>query len=269
MKLIYYPIGILKKEDLDNIFLWKYVDIYKLLDIVFNSRIYFSRFDSFQDDLEGLTQDLIIGRNFLQTDNINAENINPTIEDPEQVIKNLRSAKEAANQKIKEQKKSLFASCWHISNKESIAMWKLYSKLNGVAIRVNAKKLVDDIENNLSSLPKDIEYFFIGKVSYEDVWPNPFASSEKTVKGVAGLIKDESYIYENEFRFLAMHNPNKKLEINPFYINISSLISLDAEIIASPFLADWESESIGQILKKENMYNIFKKSSLPLNNTSL
>jgi hypothetical protein len=42
-------------RQLENDFLWKYLDIFKLLDFITTGKIYFTRFYQFEDGLEGLT----------------------------------------------------------------------------------------------------------------------------------------------------------------------------------------------------------------------
>jgi hypothetical protein len=82
--------------------------------------------------------------------------------------------------------------CWHESNVESVAMWKLYTRgIDGVAIQTTVARL----ESCLASLP----FVGVGRVDYSGYDPGPVAEGSAGL--LVSLLKRRSFAHEQELRF--------------------------------------------------------------------
>lgn len=88
---------------------------------------------------------------------INIQNI---IEDDNTLIKSFKNdLKDYVKKYMENIKKNSFISCWRAAEKESQAMWDLYTKKYGILIKTNLEKLVKNIN-------EDDNICFHGFVSY-------------------------------------------------------------------------------------------------------
>lgn len=238
-------------DDLVGRSLWRYLDLYKLLDLLNSNQLYFSRFDKFEDGLEGITGKGTSLKAFTQSAPLTEENINPRIQ-PEMrknLIRNDQERREEYLETITGSQQAQYASCWFFGEKESLAMWKLYSKQNGVALRFNAKELADSIILSAQNVTNtDFHILYMGPVDYKNIWP--FDPHEKFDGKFNGLNKDNSYKHESEFRFVAVVPMNKKGVHEFFRLPIGELKSYEVEIIANPFIEPWQFENLKQLLSK-------------------
>jgi hypothetical protein len=90
----------------------------------------------------------------------------------------------------KQLRESVLVSCWHISEYESAAMWKLYARCDkGVAIKSTVQSLIDSIEC--------AEEVHVGAVRYRDYDLARFPSMNVFHPFVS---KRQSFEYERELR---------------------------------------------------------------------
>lgn len=261
---IEYPEGF-DLEGLNNDFLWRYVGISKLLYILNNNQIYFTRFDHFEDALEGITKHALHLKLFTQGEPWTHENLNPLINyhDREKIILDDKNRRIKYKEIISNSQQTQYASCWFFGKKESLAMWKLYSASGGIAIRFDAKELIQSIIRTAESyIGSDFEILYFGKVDYKNIWP--FDLQEKYEGRFNGLKKDKSYSHENEFRFIVVVSIKNKAKHYNFSLPIGDLSQYNFQIITNPFMADWEIVNLKKLLEKYNLSDKLRVSEMDI-----
>ncbi|MDQ2720685.1 MAG: DUF2971 domain-containing protein [Bacteroidota bacterium] len=252
-------------EQLNNNFLWKYVGLHKLLDLVLNQIIYFARLDSFEDGVEGLTGRGLTLKAFTQGKPLTPENVNPRFapEKQKELIEGDKFNRVEYLRDLSLSQQTQFASCWFLGNRESLAMWKLYSNKDGVAIKFNARELTDTIiaaaENYTHT---DFEILIFGPVEYKNIWPY---DHKETFKGKNNAMKkDKSYSHESEFRFITVVPVDKKGVYNNFTLPIGDLSSYEVEIITNPFMQKWEIDNLKKLLEPYHLETKIIPSSMDI-----
>jgi hypothetical protein len=177
--------------------LWKYMDFAKFASMLTTRSLYFACPTQFSDPYEGLLprshvaaeskilQD-IIDQNFLALrDQLAARGV--PVERFDGVLANLVSQLRAAYEQINGK---FGVSCWHESECESDAMWKLYSASGqGIAIESTVEQLKESLGNR-SDLTID-------RVRYMDFEHDPI---EKGHRHYRLFVKRKSFEHEKEIR---------------------------------------------------------------------
>ncbi|GEM_PF-5162403 len=253
-------------DEFDEEYLWKYTDLYKLMDLIKNHKIHFARLDHFEDGLEGL-----IGRElslwaFVHGISFSEGNIDPGMSQVEQIkaITNNDSMRGGWDLFKSNLQRSQFASCWFLGKKESMAMWKIHSLSNGIALRFNAKQFIETvIASAKRSKQKDFCRLYFGEVNYKDHWPlKRFTIFDKEN---IGLKKDAAYDFEKEFRFVAVIPKSTVGKHEYLKLPIGSLKSMDVKIIANPFMENWQYNVLQSLLKKHKIDEKLVKSTILIN----
>lgn len=243
-------------------FLCRYLDLYKLLDIINNHQIYFTRLDKFDDPLEGLTANAIKLRLFTQRDPITEKNINKLFspEDQKRIIQDDKIRREQYKREVAMSQKSQFANCWFKGEKESIAMWRLYSKKEGVIIKFEANELIDTILQSVTQV-KELENtkMTFGDVDYKNIWP--FDLDEVFDNKFNAMKKDKSYLHENEFRFIIAVSGGMIDLFDNIILPINSFNNMNFEILASPFMEKWEFLNLAKLLSKYDLEKRLRQSN--------
>ncbi|OLS19163.1 MAG: hypothetical protein HeimC2_42480 [Candidatus Heimdallarchaeota archaeon LC_2] len=218
--------------------IWRYMDFAKFVSLLENQSLYVPRADKLGDSFEGsMTHLNKKGEEFFFT-------LHPELHkykmQPSDVRKSVR--------------KSMYISCWHLSEYESMAMWDIYTKSNnGIAIQSDYSSLKECLHNNHYT-------FQIGMVNYinyetdgirADNLFNPF------------LCKRRSYEHEKELRAISWWESSDKggkaLVIgksNPIGISIkTSPTKLIKKVYINPNSPNWILDTITKIVKRYN-YNI-------------
>jgi hypothetical protein len=234
-------------------YLWRYLDLHKFINLLLDHSLLFSRLDKFDDPFEGVATKL------LRKNAEHKEELGQIIATP----LNLKSSKlknklfvkavldktfadtVAANQKRQ------FVNCWFAGDRESMAMWNIYSNVDSVAIRVEFaefkkiiepafKKFITENGNRLSILGDEIAYLNL----------NPFDTKlPKQKLKYSAFKKDTSFQYENEYRFLIV--TIDKLEKPETHYKIPlDLTQLNLTFIAHPNMEEWKFENIKKLLKQ-------------------
>jgi len=254
-------------DDLNDKFLWKYLDLYKLIDLLHSQQLYFTRFDHYEDGLEGITGKGIGLKALTQGPPLTKENVTTTIDQAMQdkhIAEDQRIRKELLDL-IDTSQKSQYGCCWFIGDRESIAMWKLYSKKEGVAIKFKARQLADTIIASAKSLTNtDFNILYYGPVEYKNIWP--FDPHETFNGKFNGLKKDKSYVHENEFRFVAVLPSVKKGLHHHFRLPIGQLSNFDIEIITNPFMEHWHFDNLKLLLQNFHIDGKVQKSKIEVRN---
>jgi hypothetical protein len=231
-------------------FLWRYIDLHKLINFGITKELHFTRTDKFQDPFEGITYKLLADRHFARTTKVTNPSIERDVRD--QFEKNQKATLEKYERESVVKQRTQFINCWLRSQRESVAMWNLYSNRDSVALRVNAKQFIDYFKLNIELQPdllRDCE-FICGSVSYLKI--NPIDPFEKyTLPKYSSFKKDVAYDFEKEFRLL-IATPTSKAESNPEFIRYKitqNFIDL-LEIICHPEMDNWKFDNINSLCEK-------------------
>ncbi|WP_338631544.1 DUF2971 domain-containing protein [Clostridium baratii] len=221
----------------DNKKIWRYMDFTKFIDILENEALFFTRSDRFEDKFEGtlpIANEVIKEKeNKILEDKIDYEHRKWTLE------------------LIKEVRKHMLISCWHINDNESDAMWKLYSKsTQSIAIQTNFGKLKKAFKNT-------DETVYIGKVKYIDY--NLDVISESSLYNF-WLHKRKAFSHENELRAIICRCDISKIKYTNLdiietkldygenvYVDLNMLID---SVYVSPLAEQWFADLVEKIIRR-------------------
>lgn len=210
--------------------IWKYMDLFKFLDLISSKELFMLRTDLFMDKSDG------VNRNTVEHYKELLPSVTPF------VLENFGTYQMQINQKVR---KGSFVNCWHINNHESSVMWDAYSNSNGgIAIKTTISKVIDSIidERNI----------YISEVEYSN-GPIPLDNAYYPL-----VIKKPQFKDERELRLFYVEpdvvdpNSNKSYP-NSIRIKLN-LENLFEEIYFHPLTELWVVESLKKIIK-----NVAKK----------
>lgn len=268
-------------DEPENIFMYIFIQIYNA--VIFNL-----------GNINAEISNLI--RNYTQK--LTEAYVNEDYDKISNILLEIEECESFVNRNIKEfYRNNTFVSCWHISDTESDAMWKIYSNKNGIAIKTNIGKLEKYLD--FSTVEKEGYEAIMNHIIYEDKNKlfddvNNKMGSELIPTGKDDpsyffFIKKHCYSYENELRLLFFKRPSSinlnkdnslnymhKLEEidsinqkNIFNIKINTdLTKFIDEIIVSPFAPDYYLTTLHCLFEKMNMpdlKNKIRKSNMIIN----
>ena len=228
-----------------NDFLWRYMSFEKFVNLLGTKSLFFTRADKFDDPFEGFTPPSV------------TEHYKRAIGD----IDTLEKFQENWH-------KYTLCSCWHHAAEESMAMWEKYHMHNsGIAI-----KTTFDAFKNCLRLVEDDDVF-LGKIEYINhyEYPVPQNLNEMSMLYTWYFHKRKPFEYEREFRAIIARYPRTLRDyidnhgnlINPgtileniefpdyynsgmfFNVDVNTLIG---EIITSPYVDDWITETVRSVV---------------------
>jgi len=243
--------------------LWRYFDLHKFYSFLNEKQIRFTRMDSFEDPLEGISlNDLAVYYDEMDYNKLDDENLAQLILKKELNPK-LSSDLRVSLQRIKQIQKYTFVSCWFISKRESMAMWNLYSNSDGVAIRVSAPKLFEFFKNyDDPSLFSKALSFYGGKVKYQNFNTiDPDSEDAEVPKDT--LRKDLSFEHENEFRFVIRIRKENE-EIDSISIPMQNLNEIGLRIYCHPLMPQWKKNNIKAMLQYAGLSKSYTSSEITL-----
>jgi len=173
----------------DDIRIWRYLDLAKLLDLLQSRSLHFARIDTLDDPYEAT----LPFRNALQNEATIMEIMTfpDTKQDPDKLRKMFQQATHFVRQ-------TLFVNCWHAGNRESAALWRMYGSNKGsVAIQSTYGKLANVLSEDA----------YLGLVRYLDF--------HSLVEGLAmgnllhrPMCKRKEFAHEREVRaFVCQEDP--------------------------------------------------------------
>jgi len=246
----------------DDEYLWRYFDIHKLLNFTAKKNIRFTRMDQFEDALEGIPFETL--ERFAKINNEPTLNLANIILEPNRYLLAPKIKIFGRIDQILKIQSSHFVSCWFYEQRESMAMWNLYSNSDGVALKIPFGKLKSHLKP-IESESKFIEEYFCGKVEYQDFRnQNPYSENRLSKLGKVSLRKDVSFSHEKEIRFVIKSNADKnelKLGIKSEPLNLKEL---NIKIVCHPRMADWKKENIAELLKGMKLSGVYAESEIKL-----
>ncbi|MBE6276558.1 MAG: DUF2971 domain-containing protein [Bacteroides sp.] len=241
--------------------LWRYMDLAKFLSLLESSSLFFTRLDHFEDPFEG---SLGIQENEgiwvkkekewrKQWLGIEYKSKHENLNDHELETISERKIKEY-RENIKNFRSSNYVSCWHQSDFESEAMWKLYTRDNkqGIAIQTTFESLYKSLLD--SSLYSD--FGMVNYVDYNEY--NNVDSSKMFHFFEAPWYKRKSFEYEKEFRVII--EDNRKVPFRDWDKTIKVDLELLIEnVYISPQADKWFADLVCDIIR--NRYKLCLKVS--------
>ena len=201
--------------------IWRYMDFWKLLNLLETNSLYFSNSDNLGDNNEGRIPQFILKR-MLEEDTVRGNKDNETIN--RFLENNLR--------------KSHLISSWCYSVRESFAMWKMYAKdKTGIAIETDLNSLKE-------SFNKTKRLVYIGEINYINE-NNYYFSTENLFYPF--VTKLDYYEFENELRCITVTTEDEIAESKLVEVDLNKLIK---KIHISPN-SNPEFRKLIELLKRE------------------
>lgn len=222
--------------------IWRYMDFTKFVDLLYTSSLFFSTAEILEDKFEGSIS--------LPTANARMEAIQEIYKDidekrSDKLAIKLDYTKDPFSPLYQALKKQVCINCWHMSEYESAAMWKLYSKSNeGIAIQSTYKRLIGSLSHTDVSI-------HVGIVNYIDFENETFDFGSCLAPYVH---KRKSFEHEKELRAFiwAVGGDNeKKCKVEDGGLKISiDLNELVEKIYISPSSPKWFTTLIQAMVEK-------------------
>lgn len=232
--------------------LWRYMNLAKLVALLASKSLFFARMDTFEDPFEsaigvGLHKEWYQKtkyENFVAraTEVVNTPvpgyDLPPKEAREENIAKLIADFESKGDKKMSER---TYASCWHESNSESAALWKLYGGSEGsaVAIRTTYKALRDGILD--LNEEGDRYRIQIGRVEYIDY--------ENVILHFldAPFRKREAFEHEKEVRaILRLHTD----DLPPGIAIPFDLMNVVHNVIISPLAPQWFADLVVEICRR-------------------
>ncbi len=267
----------------DKARIWHYMDFTKFISMLENGSLFFSRADCLGDPFEGHYG----GMNKLFLDNkksmrpivllskeealsrLDEEHRTKAVEEERKTGKfpeitrfydeeeqaQFDEEREQKWQLVEKLRKQMMISCWCLSDHESAALWKLYSKSDDcVAITT----LFGHLRKHLP------DHLLVGKVNYVDL--NSHFISEADVH-YPFMHKRISFEHEHELRIMFRQTPDENDFDTPApepgeWINPINLETLIGAVLISPSATAWFKELVEKVVKRYKLDLTVRQSAL-------
>jgi hypothetical protein len=236
----------------DTTVLWRYMDFAGFVHLLETQTLRFSRADQFEDPLEGTLTDAEL--EYIHSNQLPSEDFGITL-------------RQAYVGMSKFMRVTTYVNCWRAGGGESLAMWDLYGKGNGI---VAVKSTVGLLKNAFNGFSGSI---FLAKVLYIDWATAPWHDNAL----IMCARKDSSYQHESEVRamiFEPEHAKENVFSVNPkaWYdrtvndaplaievsIDVSTLIT---EVVVGPRERPWVAELVKRVLKRYGLQPLISVSN--------
>jgi len=222
-----------------EIAIWRYMDLAKYLAMLESRSLFFARAPLLGDPFEGSSPKMLVdGREYVRANRASDPALADWKDTPESFFDSIANT-------YKDMVQRYLINCWHMSEHESAAMWKLYSSSNeAVCIRSIYRRL-------RAGLPQCV---FVGEINYINYETQIFSPSN-----AFNFImhKRLSFAHERELRavFWEMDGSPEaqpfKTKIEPTGLLISvDLPSLIDHVYVSPAAAPWFSNLVAAMTAK-------------------
>jgi len=154
--------------------LWRYIELFKLEDMLLNSQLYFTRIDRFKDNLEGVSPE-----SCLEAIRLNNQD-NGKLEEQIKLF----------TRRTKVNRQNSFVCCWHVNDNLNKKMWNEYGGFSSHSVAIETT--VGNLKNCF--IDKYLPVVF-EKIRYYD---EPFYNQE--THWFPSLFKTRKFEFENEYR---------------------------------------------------------------------
>ncbi len=223
--------------------LWRYMDFTRFVSLLDLGALHFARSDLLGDPFEGSRS--VINK-VVRTTTPYGDQLSPDVW-------------RQFDQFTKEFRLSTYINCWHQSQRESAAMWRLYAREHdGVAISTTSADLVASL-----NCEDDI---YIGAVNYVD-YQATFIPENNTLAPY--VYKRKEFEHEREVRALsnliddngASDTPGRKIAANGVYYSVD-LHTLVKTIRVAPYADPWFLDLVRSITARYELPAVVESSTL-------
>lgn len=231
--------------------LWRYMDFMRFVSLLDSRSLFFARADKLGDPFEGATTSLNAAVRPLELGALNEE-----VDD-----ENISLLLEMFSRAAESSRSYTLVNCWHQSDHESAAMWKLYSREHdGIAVKTDFRSLAGSFTCS--------EAVFIGRVEYID-YDKAYIQKGDILKPY--LYKRQSFEHEREVRAITLgefelvkrgeFGVAQGLYANGAYraMDISQLIR---EVIVAPYADSWFTRLVQSVASRYELTAPVTKSRL-------
>ncbi len=212
--------------------IWRYVDFAKFVSMLDSRSLYFCRLDKLEDRYESVLSAPAL------------ENVVAALRPhayllPEGVDVDLAARLTAASM-TEIHRASIFVNCWHCNERESGAMWGVYSG-QGIAIQSTVRRL----QASFAGVAAPV---YVGEVEYID------HDADGMVENKAFMYKNRMYSYEQEIRAFVIESPREVSVVGinedhpqglPIPVDLSTLIET---VYVAPGRGGWFRDAVQSIL---------------------
>jgi len=225
--------------------IWRYTSLVKFLHLLSTRTLFFTRLDKLGDPFEGSLP-------AADSDALNDVAQKLIGADSESYF--IRRMRDVVSMLVRQQRMHAAASCWHIGEHESAAMWRLYSLAGGVAIASSVSGLISAVADYTD------DEIYIGEVEYLDyaTQRGAFSDTGEIVRPL--FMKRCSFSHEKELRAIIQRSPENYTLDAPGEITIEDGIDVEVDpqllieaVYVSPESPRWVADSIRSLLKKYEM----------------
>lgn len=245
----------IKKPKDDNMFLWKYFDIHRFIYLITEQKLFFTRLDKFDDPFEGISTSFLRREALftnMQLGENNSIKISPELLDKE-IDTQFKVHQYLKKSNLHNKQNRQYVNCWFTCERESMAMWNIYSNPDSVAIKLNFKKNKEKLIETFDKFVSKNGYrlSIIGdEITYLKLNPFDISTKKQNLK-YSAMKKDISFAYEQEYRFLIYTNDLDKKPIS-FQIPLD-LNEFELSVITHPTMENWKVENIRKLIKICNL----------------
>lgn len=249
----------------DEKYLWRFIDLYKFINLLKSKEIYFSSLNDFDDLFEFTSESFRLKlKSILRITEIQPELRNPKIGNDVFLQKERDFL--YLLEKLKIYRMDRFVNCFYASNYESLAMWQLYSGIQGVAIRFKSDSLLDYIKNFYSQNLGEKYQLSANYVEYKNIINKEYYDEDGNIEmpniTFSPFKKDEIYSYEKEYRILLFRY--NSIDERPT-VKIDSWDNLDFDVYVHSELDNWKIKIIEDLLKEYGIDKRVVKSEIITN----
>ena len=237
-----------EKPDDENATIWRYLEFTKFVSLLDRRALFFARADKMPDPFEGSYSKANVKlRRGLYKDL------------PKEALDRMLGSVAGFSRKIR---RFTLLNCWHISDNESAAMWRLYLKSDeGVAIRSTFRRLAD-------SLKVCVDHkVYIGKVKYID-YETDWLPEGNTFYPF--LHKRRSFEHERELRAVIQKLPIVEgvgIDLAQPSPDAGAYVPVDVDLLletvfVSPAAPPWFHELVSSVVGKYGFSKEVRRSKL-------
>lgn len=222
--------------------LWRYLDFTRFVSLLDQAALHFTQAGRLGDPFEGAFSVV----NHQLRPQIYGDHI------PAETWKNFGAH-------MKAQRQAVCISCWHESEYESAAMWKLYAReRDGIAIKTTCEDLIESLRCD--------DDIFIGAVSYED-YNSTFIPEHNVFAPY--VFKRREFSHEREVRAvsslwnvdLTEEARGRSLTAGGVYLSVDVAVLIQ-EIRVAPYAEPWFVDLVGAVAKQYDLDRTVLPSSL-------
>jgi hypothetical protein len=243
----------------DKAVIWRFMDFPAFVDLLHSSSLHFSRLDALGDPFEGYGTAM----DYLK------------FKLPEQIFRASGGASEQTRDKLQQWRaqqardleqnqviallkriqvaETCWANCWHLIERESVALWKIYHGRNKpIAVQSTVGGLRDSLRSDESS-----NNVSIGAVQYTgNRQKTPLSPSAQAVT------KTPAFAFENELRAVLIPELANQVTLGTGTKIPLDLQSLVAAVRLSPVAEAWHVELVQQLIEHHGLQRLCEQSPL-------